>query len=152
MKPANRKENRRDRRLSENRSHKRRVVIVMRERGGKTYPFVVASEDAAVPTIAQRVAPGSTLFADEAASWDALHARSLARRINHSQSYADGDASTNQAESFFSRIRRAEMGIHHRISGKHLAAYACEMAWLEDRRRPCTLRGLKTCSLLRFAS
>ncbi len=27
------------------------------------------------------------------------------------------------------------MGIHHRISGKHLGAYASEMAWREDNRR-----------------
>jgi ISXO2-like transposase domain len=26
-----------------------------------------------------------------------------------------GDACTNQAESFFSRLRRAEIGTHHRI-------------------------------------
>lgn len=132
---ANRRENRRDRRLAENRSHKRRVVIVMRERGGKTYPFVVASEDAAVPTITARVSPGSTIYADEASCWDVLHARYLTKRINHSQAYAVGDASTNLAESFFSRIRRSEMGIHHRISGKHLDAYASEMAWREDNRR-----------------
>lgn len=135
VKPANRKENRRDRRLAENRSHKRRVVIVMRERGGKTYPFVVASEDAGVPTIAARIHPDSVVFADEASHWDQLHARFLTKRINHSLAYADGDASTNQAESFFSRIRRAEMGVHHRISGKHLDAYASEMAWREDNRR-----------------
>src|SRR5262245_26956378 len=49
VRPANRRDQRLDRRLSENRSNKRRVEIVMRERGGKTYPFVVASEDAAVP-------------------------------------------------------------------------------------------------------
>jgi hypothetical protein len=37
----------------------------------------------------------------------------------------------NQAESFFSRMRRAEIGVHHR----HLAAYATELAWREDARR-----------------
>lgn len=39
------------------------------------------------------------------------------------------------AESFFSRIRRAEIGIHHKITGPHLNAHADEMAWREDRRR-----------------
>ena len=37
----------------------------------------------------------------------------------------------NQAESFFSRLRRAEIGIHHHISGRYLAGYANEMAWRE---------------------
>jgi hypothetical protein len=29
---------------------------------------------------------------------------------------------TNQAESFFSRVRRADIGVHHHIAGKDLAA------------------------------
>ena len=40
-----------------------------------------------------------------------------------------------QATSFFARLRRAEIGQHHHISGKHLGAYASGMAWREDRRR-----------------
>lgn len=135
VKPANFKENRRDRRLVANQSGKRQVVVVMRERNGKTLPFVAPSEDAAVPTIRARVAEGSTIHADEAAHWDVLHARYLTKRINHSQSYSDGEACTNQAESFFSRIRRAEIGIHHHIAGPYLNAYAHEMAWREDNRR-----------------
>ena len=38
IKPANLKENRRDRRLAKNQNGKRRVVVVMRERGGRTLP------------------------------------------------------------------------------------------------------------------
>src|SRR3984885_9851346 len=101
VKPANSKENRRDRRFSENQSGKRRVVLVMRERNGQTLSFVAPSEDAAVPTIRARVADGSTIHADEAAHWDQLHARYLTKRINHSEAYSDGEACTNQAESFF---------------------------------------------------
>ena len=44
-------------------------------------------------------------------------------------------ACTNWAESFFARMRRAELGQHHHISGKYLGAYAGEMAWKEDKRR-----------------
>ena len=64
-----------------------------------------------------------------------LHARYLTKRINHSLAYSDGEACTNQAESFFSRIRRAEIGIHHQIAGPYLNSYANEMAWREDNRR-----------------
>lgn len=135
VRPSNRRFYRRDRRLAVNRSGKRRVVIVMRERGGKTLPFVVTSEDQGAAIVAERVAEGSTIFADEAAHWDQLHARFLTKRINHTEAYAQGETSTNQAESFFSRIRRSEMGVHHRISGPHLGAYASEMAWREDNRR-----------------
>ena len=64
-----------------------------------------------------------------------LHSRYLTKRINHQESYSTDEACTNDAESFFSRIRRAEIGIHQHISGKYLSAYAHEMAWREDHRR-----------------
>jgi len=135
VKPANYKENRRDRRLSENRSGKRRVVVVMRERNGRSQSIVAKAEHEAVPEIGQWVQSGSTIYADEASHWDALHARYEARRINHAEAYSDNGACTNQAESFFSRLRRAEIGTHHHIAGPYLEAYSDEMAWREDHRR-----------------
>ena len=135
VKPANYKDNRRDRRLAINQNGKRQVVAIMRERGGRTLPFVVKTEAQAVPKIAATVTPGSTIYADEATHWDALHARFLTKRINHQEAYSTDEANTNMAESFFSRIRRAELGIHHHISGRHLHAYASEMAWRENNRR-----------------
>jgi hypothetical protein len=33
------------------------------------------------------------------------------KRINHEWAFSDGEACANQAESFSSRIRRAEIGI-----------------------------------------
>ncbi len=135
VKPENRKEDRKDRRLAINQSGKRRAVVVMREREGKTLPFVFRTEGDALPAIVQRVTPGSTVYADEASVWDALHARFDTRRINHSVAFSDEDACTNQAESYFARLRRAEIGTHHHISGKYLHQYANEMAWREDNRR-----------------
>jgi transposase-like protein len=135
VKPANNKENRRDRRLAQHQNGKRRSVVIMRERDGITLPYVCRSEEMAIPTIEDRVQAGSTLFADEASCWDTLHARYLTKRINHSESYSTDEANTNMAESFFSRLRRAEIGIHHHIAGPYLNAYASEMAWREDNRR-----------------
>ena len=40
------------------------------------------------------------------------------------------------AESLFSRLRRVEVGVHHRISGLYLCSHAGEMACRED-NRPC---------------
>jgi hypothetical protein len=49
VKPANWTENRRDRRLLENQSGKRRVVVIMRERNGITLPhFPIANNLAAM--------------------------------------------------------------------------------------------------------
>jgi transposase-like protein len=135
IRPTNYKENRQDRRLAENQTGKRQVVIVARERDGKTLTFASKSEADGVRGLHDRIALGSTVYADEASHWDAFHARYVTKRINHSVAYSHNGASTNQAESFFSRLRRAEIGTHHKIAGPYLAAYAAEMDWREDHRR-----------------
>jgi hypothetical protein len=56
-------------------------------------------------------------------------------KLYHSVAYKDEDVCTNQAESYFSRLRRAEIRTHHHIAGPYLIAYANEMAWREDNRR-----------------
>lgn len=135
VKPANERANRRDRRLSENQSGKRQVVVAIRERDGETRTFVTKREADGVALVAANVEHGATVHADEASHWDNLHARFATKRINHSEAYSKDGACTNMAESFFSRLRRAETGTHHHISGKYLSAYATEMAWREDVRR-----------------
>jgi transposase-like protein len=135
VRPENRAADRVDRRRSENRSGKRRVVVAMRERGGRTLPQVFAGEDAAVPAIRQRIAPGTVVHADESPAWNPLHARFAMRRINHQHGYSIDGACTNKAESYFSRLRRAELGHHHHIAGPYLVRYAQEAAWREDLRR-----------------
>ena len=100
----------------EEQTGKRQVIVVMRERQGRTLPFVFAKESDAIPTIRARVPIGSIVHADEARGWDSLHAHYDMQRINHSVAFCKDGACTNQAESFFSRARRSEIGIHHRIS------------------------------------
>ena len=135
VRPANHKEYRVDRRLAVNQTGKRRVVVVAREKDGKTLSFVFKSEPEALTTLGERIEIGSTVHADEATHWDALHSRYLTKRINHQQAYSADGACTNDAESFFSRLRRSEIGTHHHIAGPYLNAYAAEMAWREDTRR-----------------
>ncbi len=135
VKPRNEAAKRVDRRTAEEQTGKRQVVVVMRERNGRTLPFVFGKESDALPAIRERIARGSIIHADEARGWDKLHAHYDMRRINHSVSYSKDGACTNQAESYFSRLRRAEIGTHHRVSGRYLNRYASEMAWREDHRR-----------------
>jgi transposase-like protein len=135
VKPANQIENRVDRRLSENRSGKRKVVVIIRERGGDSLPAVFKSEAAATSFIKAHVRPGTIVNADEATSWDRLHAKFEMQRINHSEAYSLDGACTNWAEEYFSRLRRGEMGHHHHISGPYLLRYAQEAAFREDSRR-----------------
>jgi transposase-like protein len=134
-KPENRKEDRVDRRLKANLTGKRMCVVIMRERNGRSLPFVVRNEGDAVPYVRDHVGTLATIYADEGTGWDALHAGWDARRVNHSVAFMDEGVCTNQAESFFSRLRRAEIGTHHHIAGPYLHSYAGEMSWREDNRR-----------------
>jgi len=135
VKPANLKEDRRDRRLRENQSGKRKVVVIVRERGGETLPGVFRTEAQAMGFIKARVRKGTVMQADEASSWDALHERFEMHRINHKEAYSLDGACTNWAESFFSRMRRGEIGHSHHVAGPYLLRYAQEAAWREDNRR-----------------
>jgi hypothetical protein len=96
---------------------------------------VFNSESQAAKFIRSRIAKGTTIHADEAGSWDHLHDRFEVKRIDHSQAYSYDGACTNQAEEYFSRLRRAEIGIHHHIAEAYLLCYAQESAWWEDNRR-----------------
>jgi transposase-like protein len=135
VRPENRKEDRKDRRLKEHKSDKRQCVVIMRERGGRSLPFIVANEGDACPIVRDRVGTLATIYADEGTGWDALHEGWDTKRVNHSIAFMDDGVCTNQAESYFSRLRRAEVGTHHHIAGPYLNAYANEMAWREDHRR-----------------
>ena len=96
---------------------------------------VGATEAEGVAATIANVSAGATVHADEASHWDKLAAHFPIKRINHQKAYSQAGACTNQAESFFSRVRRAEIGTHHHIAGRYLNAYAVEMAWREDARR-----------------
>lgn len=135
IKPANERQHRRDRRLAKNQNGKRKVVVIVRERGGNGVPAVFKSEAEATAFITRRVRKGTVVNADEASSWDALHSRFEMKRINHDQAYSLDGACTNWAEEFFSRMRRAEIGHHHHIAGAYLLRYAQEATWREDNRR-----------------
>jgi hypothetical protein len=135
VKPANHRENRRDRRLWANQSGKRRAVVIVRELNGNSLPAVFNTEGAALSWIKKRIAPGTVVHADEGASWNDLHGKFEMKRINHEQAYSADGACTNMAEEFFSRMRRAEIGHHHHIAGTYLLRYAQEASWREDNRR-----------------
>ena len=135
IRPTNLKENRVDRRLAQNQTGKRRVVVIARERLGRTMTTVTRQEADGVEFVAKVVRPGSVVHADEASHWDALHAKFQTMRINHSEAYSLNGACTNQAESFLARLRRMVDGQHHHVSPQHLHQYAAHAAWMEDHRR-----------------
>jgi transposase-like protein len=135
VRPANKAEDRVDRRLAEHKTGKRRVVVALRQRKGRTLTFVVRSEADGVYYANQFATPCAVIHADEASHWDVLHERFQTLRINHSEAYSENGICTNQAESYFSRLRRLVEGQHHHVSPQYLHQYAGEAAWKEDHRR-----------------
>ena len=74
IRPENLAAERIDRRLAENQSGKRQVVVAMRERGGRTLAQVFTAETEAVTAIRLRIAKGTVVHVDESPAWNNLHA------------------------------------------------------------------------------
>jgi hypothetical protein len=117
-----------------------------------TLPAVFKPESAALGWITQRVAKGTQIVADEAPSWNDLHAKYEVARIDHQQAFSLDGVYSNGAESFFSRLRRAEMGHHHHVAGPYLVRYAQESAWREAKRRASNGDQVKRAVSLALAS
>lgn len=139
-KPKNEADEREDRRKIL--TGKRQGVMTMRERrrGGRVLAFVAKNEAVGRPIVANHLTPNAVrIFVDAASSWTDLRRFGPVKVINHNRAFVQWEdgvrVDTNNAESFFSRLRRAEQGSHHRIAGRYLGAYADEMAWRETNRR-----------------
>ena len=65
-KPSNLAENRVDRRLARHQTGKRKVVVIVRERNGRSVPAVFRTEKQAQSWIRARIAKGTVVNADEA--------------------------------------------------------------------------------------
>lgn len=115
-------------------SENRKAVSVMRERSGRTRTFICSEAEAArlIPSVVEE---GSTIATDYNPVYNRVRSKYRHIRVDHDKRFAKGDASTNWAESYFSRLDRPEKGIHHHFAGPYFDAYADEMAWREDVRR-----------------
>jgi transposase-like protein len=132
---ANRKADRVDLRLLQNRTDKRRVVVALRERSGRTLARSFRLESDGIAFARERIVEGSMVAADDLRHWDVLASSFRMRRIDHSQAYSFDGVHTNLAESYFARLRRMIRGQHHRVGSTNLDAYAAHAGWLEDHRR-----------------
>jgi len=142
VRKENKVEDRKDRRLAENQNGKRRCILAMRQRGegGRIVTVVTMTEsaEAAISLARQHIARGSKVITDAHEAYGNLGAYWEHSTVDHEHQYRADDeegTNTNQIESFFSRIKRAEKGTHHHMAGKYLDWYAAELAWREDMRR-----------------
>ncbi len=143
VKPENKKEDRVDLRKAENQSKKKRAVVTIRQRGiqgaERTLTFMTKSENSndISKIVNQFISKKSTIHADESTAYDLLHAKYTMKRVNHSLEYfnIETQACTNQAESYFARLRRSHVGQHHKWDSRYLPYYANEIAFRENYRR-----------------
>lgn len=119
--------------------HGKRTVMVARQRNGGSVMFAAREESAEVALATARAVvrldADTTLLTDQSPAYADLEALATHHTVDHSVGYRVDGISTNQAESAFSRMRRAEIGVYHHLSPTWLDLYAGEMAWREDRRR-----------------
>lgn len=134
-------------RYSKKRWKTKECIFALCQRNGPSVATVISGEkrDEVEPIVKRHVATRycnqlgevtlTTLYADEAACYNILAAHYDLKRINHGNEYSNHEACTNQAESFHARVKRAEKGQYHRISGGFLQRYAQEMAFRTNKRR-----------------
>lgn len=72
--------------------------------------------------------PHTILHTDSETSYNAVaHKFSAHHTVNHHErEYVRGDVTTNQAENYFSQLKRSLDGTHHHPSRKHLPRYLAE--------------------------
>lgn len=118
----------------------RRIAIVMRQidkngGAGRTIVAITMGENtnSVVPLIKKYVDPSAEIWSDDGRAYSRLNARNTHRTVTHSKEYCTDDGvNNNQAESFFSRMRRAEYGVYNGMRHQYFAFYANEFAWRAD--------------------
>lgn len=120
----------------------RRIAIVMRQVGVKgegasrTIVAIALDESASsvTPLVQKYVEPYTEIWSDSGNGYSKLNAKQYPREaVTHSKEYCRSDGvNNNQAESYFSRLRRAEYGIFHGMRRQYFAFYANEFAWRAD--------------------
>lgn len=124
---------------------KRRIVMVFREshpeagKGSKRTIVSIAmseNEEDATELSHRYIDAEAFIMTDENAAYNRLAAWWEHYTVQHSKEFSTPEGyNENQAESYFSRLRRCEYGIVHRIEPKYLMDLANEIAWREDVRR-----------------
>lgn len=106
VRQANLKADRVDRRLLQNRTDKRRVVVALRERSGRTLTRSFRLESDGIAFARERFVEGSVVAADDLRHWDVLASSFTMERIDHSEAYSLDGAHTNMRQGPRNCLRR----------------------------------------------
>lgn len=129
---------------NENKFKNRRIVLVLRQI--KPYERIITvivkaeTRQYVLPVIQKYVAKDSTIQTDDGGAYSSLSAWYKHEVVRHSETYCTQEGiHNNHAESFLSRMRRSEYGVHHGMRPQYLAFFAATSAWLEMRRKDSLL-------------
>jgi transposase-like protein len=115
---------------------------------GRTIVEICRSENQAdiEALVRQYVEQGTLIRTDELPGYGNLKLMGYEHQtVNHSEEFcSDEGINQNQAESFFARMRRGCIGVHHRITPEYMADYGEEYAWREEVRRVDTRNQMKS--------
>ncbi|HEY3431946.1 MAG TPA: IS1595 family transposase [Rhodocyclaceae bacterium] len=123
----------------------RRTVMVLRElypepgMGARRSIVAVClseNEISAMELARCYVVTGTKIMTDENAAYNCLGSKYDHDTVQHQIEFStDTGINDNQAESYFSRLRRYVLGVSHRIESKYMMDIAIEMAWRDDVRK-----------------
>ncbi len=145
---------------NQRRAKNKRVLIAMVEvddvLGGAKRVIVAMcrSENAkdALELAKQHIELKSRIFTDENPAYNRLGEFYEHHVVNHGEEYSTPEGvNENLAESFFSRVRRSECGIHHGFRPQYMALYIHEYAWRETHRRKTQYEKVKQLAAWLFA-
>ncbi|MGD1052611.1 MAG: IS1595 family transposase [Candidatus Dormibacteria bacterium] len=107
------------------------AVMGLLERHGEVRAKMVPTRHGKVlkAEVRQNVAPGTTLYTDQLASYKGLGAEYVHHVIDHSERYVEGHIHTNGIENFWSLFKRMIYGTHHSVEPEHLDRYLAEATY-----------------------
>jgi transposase-like protein len=122
------------------RGTKKTPVVALVERGGNVRAHKIERVDAKTlkGAIRENVDRKSRIMTDEWASYRGIGKEFAGGHevVNHAQGeYVRGDASTNEAESYFALLKRGIVGSFHHVSKQHLDRYCDEFSFRWNHRK-----------------
>jgi transposase-like protein len=104
------------------------TVMGIRQRDGETRARVVpdAKRSTLHEQIRTNVAPGASVYTDDARSYSGLDAMYQHETVDHAERYVDGRAHTNGLENFWSLLKRGLHGTYVSVEPFHLFRYLDE--------------------------
>jgi transposase-like protein len=129
------------------RGTKKTPVVGMIERGGKIRAKAVRKDKLNAKSLKALVrnnidTHNSMLITDEYAGYVGIKQMMPHRIVNHQVWYVNGEAHTNNIESFWALLKRGIVGQYHKVSLRYLPKYIDEFCYRHNYRKAEDLFGL----------